>query len=435
MKAFNHTCIGESHIKSGKVCQDYSLSINLDGLTAAIVCDGHGSKRYFRSDVGAKSAAETTAELIVKFVNDFDKSSIICKPFTQCFAKTDTKYTENELSQIFEQLFKAIVTTWYQKIEKHANEHPLTEKERELCEPEWIAEFENGIKIEKSYGCTLMAAVFTPDYWLAFHIGDGKMIALQQNPIFSEPVPWDERCFLNKTTSLCDTEPLNEFRYCYCGDGSRPDAIFLGSDGIDDTFGEGENLAEFYIKIAKEVATNGMEKTLNEIKELLPELSKRGSQDDMSLAMVFDADKISTNLCAYNSFITEKIEKKISEKKEIVKKYETEENAKSAEYQRALTTKEAAEKWLTSQKNEYENAVRDCRGIEEQFNKISEFFTGTKRKVKALEESVKNAESNLSKAEKELSYSEKALQIAQNELQEAQAELDTLLNKKSKLEN
>jgi len=436
MRAFNHTCIGESHIKSGKVCQDYSLTINLDGLTAAVVCDGHGSQRYFRSDVGAKLAAETTAELIKEFVDDFDKSQIVGKHFTQCYAKTDAqKYKENDLSPIFEQLFKAIVTTWYQKIEQHAKENPITEKEREHCEAEWIDEFENGIKIEKSYGCTLMASVFVPEYWFAFHIGDGKMISLQGNPIFMEPVPWDDRCFLNKTTSLCDTDPLNEFRYCYCGDGSFPDAVFLGSDGIDDTFGEGDNLAEFYVKIAKGIIENGEEKTSEDIKKLLPDLSKRGSQDDMSLAVVFDIDKMSNTILAYNSFIVKKIENEISIKKENVKKFEKEQDAKNVEYRKALLTKDAAKNWLSSKKTEYENAIKEYKETEEKINKILEFFTGTKRKVKSLEDAVKQAETNLSKAEKEFSYSEKALQIAQNELQEAQTELETLLKKKIKMEN
>ena len=431
MKSFNHTCIGESHIKSGKVCQDYSLTINSEQLTAAVVCDGHGSARYFRSEIGAKFAAEITADLIKEFVNNFDKSKIVGNPFTQSFAKTDTKkYKENELSVTFEQLFKSIISTWYQKIEQHAKDNPLTEKERGQCEQEWIEEFENGTKIEKSYGCTLMAAVFTAEYWFAFHIGDGKLIALQNNPIFSEPVPWDDRCFLFKTTSLCDTEPLNEFRYCYCGDGTTPDAVFLGSDGIDDTFGDGENLAEFYIKIVKGIVDNGEEKTSEKVKKLLPDLSKRGSQDDMSLAVVFDADKISTHLSAYKSFLLKNIEGEISEKQKRVKKFEDEKDAKNSDFKKALSTKEIAEKRLSSAKSEYVAALKECKETEEKFNRIVEFFTGAKRKVASLQDSVREAEISLSKAEKEFSYSEKAFQIAQNELQEAKTELETLLKKK-----
>ena len=59
MNTLSFSCQGESHIAAGKVCQDYSLSaISEDNDGIAIVCDGHGGRRYFRSDVGAKIAAE-----------------------------------------------------------------------------------------------------------------------------------------------------------------------------------------------------------------------------------------------------------------------------------------------------------------------------------------------------------------------------------------
>lgn len=62
MESINHTCIGASHIAENKVCQDYSISINLDGLCAAVVSDGHGGKRYFRSDVGSETACKITID-------------------------------------------------------------------------------------------------------------------------------------------------------------------------------------------------------------------------------------------------------------------------------------------------------------------------------------------------------------------------------------
>ena len=60
VKAFNYSCEGESHKATGKVCQDHSLTCSVEGLTMAVVCDGHGGERYFRSDIGSKFAAEAT---------------------------------------------------------------------------------------------------------------------------------------------------------------------------------------------------------------------------------------------------------------------------------------------------------------------------------------------------------------------------------------
>ena len=53
MKDLHHSCQGESHIATNKVCQDASYSATDTTMSIAIVCDGHGGARYFISDVGA----------------------------------------------------------------------------------------------------------------------------------------------------------------------------------------------------------------------------------------------------------------------------------------------------------------------------------------------------------------------------------------------
>lgn len=438
MESINYTCIGASHITENKVCQDYSLSINADGLCAAVVCDGHGGKRYFRSDKGAEFAAKITGEKIKEFVENFDKSLISGKPFTQCLAKSDPKNTQSdELFSIFNRLFTSIVSTWYAQIEKHANDNPLTDKERELCEPAWIDEFKNGVKIEKSYGCTLMAAVFTKEYWFAFHIGDGKMISLQKNPLFTEPVPWDDNCFLNKTTSLCDSNPFDEFRYCYCGDGSFPDAVFLGSDGMDDGFRSTENLVDFYIKVASSLVNEGKDKTFNDIKTIL----QKRSQDDMSLAIVFDELKISENLEVYKKWQLQKLDTDIAEKRQRTAKFETEKKHKISEYESVKSKVKQAEETVAEKTAEYDTVKQAYFEHEKRINTLKEqlanlvnFFSSKKQVMLDAEAALNRAKQDLDNANKELQFAEKGCQIANNELQTEVSELQKLLKKKTELE-
>jgi len=431
MESINYTCIGASHITENKVCQDYSLSVNLDGLCVAVVSDGHGGKRYFRSDIGSKTACKITIAKIKEFVNNFDKTLIAGKPFTQCLAQYDPKNNHNDkLFPIFYQLFTSIVSTWYAQIEQHALGNPLTTAEREICEPEWISDFENGIKIEKSYGCTLMAAVFMPEYWFAFHIGDGKMIALQNNPAYIEPVPWDDRCFLNGTTSLCDSNALEEFRYCYCGNGSFPDAVFLGSDGMDDTFGATENLADFYIKIARLLSENTSAKVLTDIKETLPNLSSKGSKDDMSLAVIFDRKKIVANLKNYENWQYENLNVKISEKQKHTEKIEKEKQSKLVQYESAKAKKADKENEITKLLTEYESLKKECEEAESGIEKLKNFLTAKNLKVSLLKDSLDTAETELKKIEKDLDFSARDLQASENELRKERAELQELINKK-----
>lgn len=298
MKCFDFHCQGESHKATDKVCQDYSYShIDKNGLAIAVVCDGHGGKHYFRSDVGALFATEIIANNVKEFVNNIDQTLFFGQPFTQQAAiqteidRQDFR-KEKPIDVAFRQLFASIIGQWQQRIEQHAAENPLTDKENTQVEEQYRKEFQEGYKLEKIYGCTLMAYVSTPKYWFAFHLGDGKMISFDQDAQWKEPVLWDDRCFLNKTTSICDSDALNEFRYTYQGDGGFPIAVFLGSDGMDDSFGEETNLVNFYVKVAKSLVTNGHDATFADIQDTLPVLSKRGSQDDMSVACVYDEDRL-----------------------------------------------------------------------------------------------------------------------------------------------
>ena len=299
MDSLNFSCQGESHIATGKVCQDYSYSkVYENGNAIAIVCDGHGGKRYFRSDIGAKIAAEVAERKVSAFIEEAGFSLLKDTPFTQCvtiseqITNQDFDKTSN-IERAFRQLFGSIIYEWNAQVLEHASQVHISETEREGLEERWIKEFESKDNLEKVYGCTLLVCAYTPGLWFAFQIGDGKCFACDETGNWSEPIPWDERCFLNKTTSICDSCAIDEFRYCYDGTGNFPIAVILGSDGIDDSFGAEENQANFYVQILKSIAKSGIEATLSEIESTLPQLSKIGSQDDMSIAMVFEAERIS----------------------------------------------------------------------------------------------------------------------------------------------
>lgn len=294
MDALNFSCQGESHVATGKVCQDYSYSkVYENGNTMAIVCDGHGGKRYFRSDIGAKIAAEVTERNVQIFLDEVGPSLLKGKSFSQEETISDQidKQDFDKQSPIetaFRQLFASIISGWNVQVLEHASQNPIREEEKSHLEPKWVDDFNNGLSLEKVYGCTLIVYASTPEYWFAFQIGDGKCFSFNEKGQWKAPIPWDERCFLNKTTSICDSSAIDEFRYCYQGDGEYPIAIILGSDGIDDSFGAEENQANFYVQILKSLVRSGIQSTLEEIESTLPQLSKIGSKDDMSIAMVFD---------------------------------------------------------------------------------------------------------------------------------------------------
>lgn len=307
MNKICHYCQGDSHKSNDKPCQDYAYADSSELLSMAIVSDGHGGERYFRSQHGSRLAVEITEKAIRSFVENMAdltqtgkhrRSVFDDSPFTSFSMATATEQQlGSSTHEALKWLFSSIINQWNAAIARHAAENELTEWEKDNVEQKYLDEFiakqaDETASFEKTYGCTLMAYVQTPYYWFAFHIGDGKCVSMRQGQegelLCEQPIPWDEKCFLNKTTSLCDSNALEEFRYCYQGDGEFPLAMFLGSDGLDDSYGDGENLYNFYIQLFKIIARSGLDKAEKELRKSLPIISQRGSKDDMSVASIYD---------------------------------------------------------------------------------------------------------------------------------------------------
>ena len=97
MENLVHFCQGESHKATGKVCQDYAMcSCSSDkGIAVAVLSDGHGGSRYFRSDIGSKMIVECTFKKVMEFIENIDSSIFAGKPFTAVSALTTERKEEN----------------------------------------------------------------------------------------------------------------------------------------------------------------------------------------------------------------------------------------------------------------------------------------------------------------------------------------------------
>lgn len=278
MLAFNFTTVGASHIKKGVVCQDFSVSGQTDNYSFAAVSDGHGGEDYFRSDRGSRFAAEAFCECLQEaFENGLSQ------------ALTDHR-TERQLDKQLDWFMQSIVARWNFKVDENITAEPFTEAELEGVSDRARARYEKGEKQQSAYGATLIGIVVTKSFWFGVHIGDGKCIAFDREGSPSEPIPWDEQCFLNVTTSICDSNALAEFRHFFSRE--IPAAVIIGSDGIDDCFAGSEPLYNFYRVILTSFVTESEDKALADLESYLPELSGKGSGDDMSVAAIIDIDHI-----------------------------------------------------------------------------------------------------------------------------------------------
>lgn len=304
IKLLGHTCIGASHITSGKPCQDNSESFSWEKGKLIIVSDGHGSDKYFRSDRGSEIAVKVTKNAIVSFVENFTATESLptfkARGINGITDESSEDYTpyDYDYEPVFRHLFNYIVSEWYRLITEDWTNNPPTDEEYEKADSSKTGKIKKYFncqnpELAKAYGCTLIAAVRTSDYWFAFQLGDGKCIAFKEDGTWFEPIPWDSRCFLNQTTSLSG-QGSESFRYCI-GTNKIP-ALFIGSDGMDDSYPPISCLANWYKLILKKINEHNVEKVQEMIEDFLPQLSKQGSKDDMSLRFWVDNTDIST-LC------------------------------------------------------------------------------------------------------------------------------------------
>lgn len=293
-QTFSHTVIGASHIKENKVCQDYSLHKLTDNYTIAIVCDGHGGDKYFRSDRGSHIAAEQTMEAIEEWMQEYVKIKDVETKKEQFISNTSTS---------LKQLSANIIFRWYNKIvENYINEPYIINDKKTLKTISDLHQFIDTNKWIKAYGTTLMAVVLTSDFWFGLHIGDGKCVVIDNDWNCSQPIPWDESCFLNQTTSLCDENAIDKFRFFFSKE-NLPIAIYVASDGVDDTYTTDDLLHNFYTSVTKLFVSKGFEAGTEELKGIMPILSEKGSRDDISIAGIVNMFKLSQDNISIESII------------------------------------------------------------------------------------------------------------------------------------
>jgi serine/threonine protein phosphatase PrpC len=289
-RSFSATVIGISHTKHDKACQDFALHYADKGMTLAVVADGHGSDDCFRSAKGAEFAAECAKEGIIAFVN---------RPGPGLFALLERKSTPTRKSneELIGDLVKHIIAEWHGKVKDDYESHPFTQEELESAGEKYQEKYAEGSGLHHAYGATLIAAVITADYWFGIHIGDGRLTALYKDGSYNQPVPWDERCFLNVTTSICDEDAAETARVYYCPRTERdlPLAVFLCSDGIDDNYPVDDNdkhLFKLYRTISQTFAEDGFDSTCAQIQDLAHSFATKGKGDDTSIAGIIDMDAV-----------------------------------------------------------------------------------------------------------------------------------------------
>lgn len=263
IQGIHATVIGDSHLQRQIVCQDSSGTYVGEDFGIAVVADGHGSSKHFRSDVGSKIAVKISIELLKKYMRHPD--------FKHQFLKHP--------DFILKQMEKQILMKWREAVEEYHRENPLTQEEEEKIS----SEERKKMKLATIYGSTVLIAVMSEGFSYGMLLGDGGFVVLSRDGKLMIPVE-DPNSHANYTSSLCNTNAVNYFQDWYSLE--TPAAMFVSTDGLFKSFATDEDFLRYHGLIARMFSDT--EKAKKSLERNFEKRTREGSGDDISIALIFE---------------------------------------------------------------------------------------------------------------------------------------------------
>ncbi len=289
---FHKTAHGYGHIQKNQPCEDASGSFQEEdgSFSIAVVADGHGQKRSFRSRIGSRLAVDTALDCLKDAAN-----AILSSPEESASFYSAVLACGHERQIRFRQLTDTILSQWNDRIwAYHAENLPTQEELGEYTE---FYEEEN--RIPQIYGTTLIAALWLPRCLVLIQQGDGRCCVFYADGTYDQPIPWDDRCEGNRTSSMCDADAADRVRFCVIDlEEKNVAACYLCTDGVEDAYRNQEGAYVF----CKALSCDFLEHEAlfdSYLGELLPEFSARGrfgqygSLDDVSVAGIINTELLS----------------------------------------------------------------------------------------------------------------------------------------------
>ncbi len=247
------------------------------------VADGHGSDKSFRSHVGSEIAVATAIDIGCEFV-----------------VRETHGATLSEVKQAAEQRLPLRLTkSWQDKVAQHWADHPLTADELERWPvARQLQQREPPVpthEILRTYGSTLLVIIADHLSMLCLQLGDGDMLAVQDDPdgelSVSRPIERDETSIANETNSLCQLDAAQRFKVRFSVFGERAPALLLAcTDGYSNAFESPAGFEQVGPDLCRALRQDGVAALAAELPGELERVSALGSGDDVTAGFIFRED-------------------------------------------------------------------------------------------------------------------------------------------------
>ena len=293
---FHKTVIGYRHINEEIPCQDSSTSYTSDDGSFHVIAvgDGHGDPACHRRAKGSQFAVNTAEKCLVEFGKAISDG-------TMDFS------SPRQRQECIEQLTNTIISKWNGAIRNDLLENEVGDddlKDAGLYE----SAYREGRRLEHLYGTTLIAALKVSHYFVLIQQGDGRCDVFYDDGSVEQPIPWDDRCKGSITTSMCDEDVFRSIRSTVIDtEEKKVVACYIGSDGVEDSYYDNEETQlgthRFYMDLSCKLDELSEDEFVQYLDRFLPEFSRTGSTDDVSVAGIVEREAISTLIDEYKDSI------------------------------------------------------------------------------------------------------------------------------------
>lgn len=323
-RVYATSVVGHAHITKDVPCQDSSAAGVFDDAewAWAIVADGHGSDRCFRSDRGSLLAVQVLTEAfesvrgladagvedgistvptsrwedwaasrVVGRWRDLVYRDLLADPpsaddeelLGRRLDSLKTRRGWTAASQLVREVesFRAFALDSRPRL---AESDPISLHDLPGWDDQTMGNWQVG-----AYGSTLLGIVASPDALHWFQLGDGAMIKITGgDAAYLQPPPAE--AIANETPSLSSSDAVRAVNVgtVHLAAGDIPSTLILTTDGIPNSYETIEGFLSFCTEVATRAYDDGV--IPGKLADWLPEISRQGSGDDVSIAIVYSSE-------------------------------------------------------------------------------------------------------------------------------------------------
>lgn len=320
-KTFSNTVRGYLHEVSGLPLEDASICYSegnpQDGeFYIVAVADGHGDPACIRSGRGAEKAVIAAKDCLIDFAREALKKEPwergeprLCEKLLLAKSSRDGEEMLARQSRVvLRQLTDTIIARWYDALEEDIKWNSFSNEEMTAAgidRKSYITADKRARICAHAYGTTLIAALMLSDLLLLIQQGDGLCEVLCEDGadvVIERPIPPDDRCFRNMTSSLCDLDAAERIRSWVLDlRDKKIAACYLSSDGVENSFSGADGIHMFYHKLSCELLRGKGD----DWEKLLAALSAQGSGDDVSVGGIYSY----SSLCKHHDLFQMQIKR------------------------------------------------------------------------------------------------------------------------------